>query len=210
MDIFRWSNISSWKKCPNTCALYFKNSHTHTHTHTRTRTQIHTLIFCHLETHALVWVAQGLLIWLGKAETLLCVFSVQCSSKCTGKQIMPRDIYKLVTGICLERQFIWVIQNILINFLMIINKTASVLWHIQDYSDSKSYMWAVLCPNAFSERSSMNSFIFWANLNWTYWTRSFWRLWTALCHSLTSFKRVPDFHRAFQARTQLKHTIKMP
>ena len=32
-------------------------------------------------------------------------------------------------------------------------------------------------------------------------------LWTALSHSLTSFKRVPDFHRAFQVKTRLKHTV---
>ena len=37
---------------------------------------------------------------------------------------------------------------------------------------------------------------------WTLlWTRSFWHLWTAHSHSLTSFKTVPDFHRAFQVKT---------
>ena len=70
--------------------------------------------------------------------------------------------------------------------------------------------WAVLCLNAFNERSFMNAFIFCANVNWTYcisawwtllWTRSFWRLWTARSHSLTSFSTVPDFYRAFQAKT---------
>ena len=36
---------------------------------------------------------------------------------------------------------------------------------------------------------------------WTIlWTRSFWRLWMARSYSLTSFKTVPDFRRAFQAK----------
>ena len=62
----------------------------------------------------------------------------------------------------------------------------------------------------------MNSFIFWANVNWTYcitawwtllWTRSFWCLWTARSLSSTSFNRLPDFYRALQAKPRLNHTI---
>ena len=65
----------------------------------------------------------------------------------------------------------------------------------------------------------MKSFIFWANVTWTYhifvgrtllWTRSFWRLWTPFISVLFSFKTVPDFRGNPPYKTHREHALTAP